>query len=439
MTQPHTVAENPPSGKEVAKQASRFSAGYWLERIYRPTYTRDGERFEVPQWFARMQHGGRREAVGLGTNNREEGSRKAARFYQTLRSKGWDAALRELDPERSNPRSMTTIGEYLDTVKPLFTGREVTWIGYAYALRKIAMEVSGKGIDGGEKYDPFHKPWQEKANKIKLSSLDPLSIEAWKKNVIKAAGKRRLKQLSARRNVNSFILNARTLFGKKMARRLKDKGLAMPINPFEGVDLEDQGSVKYVSTIKAKDLLHAAKTELEPCHAETYKVILLALGAGLRRGEIDMLCATQLDFEDSLIRVINTDDFESKTDESEDVVYVDASLLAELKKHLASPAGFVINNELAPADNRTPGYYRCAETLKHATKWLVAHGVTSSKPLHALRKEFGSIINAQADIHTASQQLRHSTIKTTAAVYTDKRRRATSAVPIGDMLKTANQ
>jgi integrase len=69
------------------------------------------------------------------------------------------------------------------------------------------------------------------------------------------------------------------------------------------------------------------------------------------------------------------------------------------------------------------------------TTWLRAHGVTGDRPLHTLRKEFGSIICAAADIYTASRQLRHKQLGTTAAHYTDHRRRDT--VPVGGLLAVA--
>ena len=72
MTQLETTEQNNGSGKAVAKHASRFSAAFWTSRVYRPTYTRDGDRHEIAEWFARVQYAGRREAVGLGTNAREE-------------------------------------------------------------------------------------------------------------------------------------------------------------------------------------------------------------------------------------------------------------------------------------------------------------------------------------------------------------------------------
>lgn len=421
------------------KQASRFSAAYWLKRIYRPTYTRDGETLEVAEWYAQIQHAGRREKVALGTNDREAASRKAGKFYQRLRAAGWDTALAELDPERANPQNTTTVGGYLATCEPLFNGRKVTWIGYAYALRKIAREITRGQDTEPDKYDPFHKTWQVETDTIKLSALTPISVEKWKRDCIDRVGSNAIAQLRAKRNVNSFLLNARTLFGKKMARRLREHKIETVPNPFDGVELEKTGSPKYVSTITAKDLLRDAKKELEEKDPDAYKVVLLALGAGLRRGEIDMLCTTQLDFEQCQIRVMNTEHFQAKTDESQDTVYVDPGLLAELKKHIDGSGLFVIAPNIAPAANRAPGYYRCDDILKRVTSWLRAHGITGAMPLHTLRKEFGSLVNAATDIHTASRQLRHATIKMTAAVYTDNRRRPASAVPIGAMLAESKE
>ncbi len=287
-------------------------------------------------------------------------------------------------------------------------------------------------MDDDSKFDPFHKPWQKEAAAIKLSELSPASIVKWKRDFIAAAGDSPTKQLRARRNVNSFLINARTLFGPKMAKCLAKEKLPPVPSPFDGVDLENAGNLKYVSSIQAGRLLQAAKKELGP---EAYKVVLLALGAGLRRGEIDMLERSQIDSQNSLIQIVNTEFFRAKSDSSLGVVYVDTGLLTELQQHVHGNGRFVIDPTTAPGAKRGPGYCRCKETFKEVSKWLRDNGVDGLKPLHSLRKEFGSVINHATDIHTASRQLRHSTIKMTAAVYTDHRRRAASAVPIGDMLK----
>ena len=96
---------------------------------------------------------------------------------------------------------------------------------------------------------------------------------------------------------------------------------------------------------------------------------------------------------------------------------------------------FVVEPDSPAKPERRGQFYRCAATLARVTTWLRSKGVLTNKPLHTLRKEFGSIVNSQADIHTASRQLRHSTISTTSAYYADNRRRST--VNVGEMLKEA--
>src|SRR5262245_46491448 len=100
MIKHHEVSQNPQSEQQVNKQFSRFSAGYWESRVFRPKYTRNGETFEVAEWYAQPQHAGRREKIALGTNTREEAGRKAAKLYSTIRSKGWEEALRQFAPDR---------------------------------------------------------------------------------------------------------------------------------------------------------------------------------------------------------------------------------------------------------------------------------------------------------------------------------------------------
>jgi hypothetical protein len=67
---------------------------------------------------------------------------------------------------------------------------------------------------------------------------------------------------------------------------------------------------------------------------------------------------------------------------------------------------------------------RCDPVFDRAIAWSKAHGVRGRKPLHALRKEYGSLINEKYDLVTAKKLLRHSsvavppriTLKTTSAV-----------------------
>src|SRR5262245_2148644 len=96
-----------------AKPSSKFSAAFWVTRIYRPTYTRQGMRHEISEWYARIQHGRRREQIGLQTNDRQEGARKAARLYQLVRTQGWASVLAEFRPdvETAAARDLQTVGD----------------------------------------------------------------------------------------------------------------------------------------------------------------------------------------------------------------------------------------------------------------------------------------------------------------------------------------
>jgi hypothetical protein len=81
--------------------------------------------------------------------------------------------------------------------------------------------------------------------------------------------------------------------------------------------------------------------------------------------------------------------------------------------------------------------YRCNPTLERLTEWLRVHGVSGKKPLHTLRKEFGSRICDQYGIYAASRALRHADIAITSQHYLDKRARTTSG--LGSLLAQAEQ
>jgi integrase len=352
-----------------------------------------------------------------------------------LREKGWDAALKQLSPDRnSTPKNQTTIGSFIDIVRPLASVRPRTFEIYAYALRKIAREATGAKDTSRSGFDPKGLGWRQATDLLLLSKLTPNAVAQWKAKVLAEATQNPVARQRARRNVNSFVRNARALFSRKILKRLKAKDIVLP-SPlaFEGFEFEEQGNTKYDSKIDATALLQNARSELAETDAEEWKVILLALGAGLRRSEIDGLCWSQLDAVRGEIRIVNHEYFQAKTDGSEGKIFVDPGLMAELGRFQIEPDTTpVVDGNIPFRQSSGRQYYRCQETFERVTSWLRNHGVTGDKPLHTLRKEFGSIICAAADIHTASRQLRHSNLATTAAFYADHRRRV--SVPVTEML-----
>jgi integrase len=167
-------------------------------------------------------------------------------------------------------------------------------------------------------------------------------------------------------------------------------------------------------------------------------VVLLALAAGLRKGEIDTLCWHQIDFERRVIRVEHTDTASLKSADSRGEVPIDSSVVELLRGFRARASGaFVIESGDNVSGPRAWGrHYRAQSVFDRVTAWLRKHGVTAKKPLHELRKELGALITAEHGIYAASRVLRHADMSTTAAHYTDLKTRPT--IPVGEWLLPQN-
>jgi integrase len=95
---------------------------------------------------------------------------------------------------------------------------------------------------------------------------------------------------------------------------------------------------------------------------------------------------------------------------------------------------FVIESDSEPDSGALfYGQYRCQDHIRELIAWLRSKGVVSRTPLHALRKEFGSQINARYGLTAAQEMLRHADIAVTAAHYVENKRR--SVLGFGHLLK----
>ena len=223
---------------------------------------------------------------------------------------------------------------------------------------------------------------------------------------------------------NSTIRQARSLFAGKILKFLPELRLPDPI-PFHAVEFFPRQSAKYFSRIDAKTLLQEAHRELTKRDSPAFLAMLLALSAGLRKGEIDSLQWHQVDFSRQLIRVESTDAASLKTADSRDEVAIDANTISLLRSFHAKKTGpFVIDGEGAEGGPKKWGQnYRAGAVFDRLTAWLRKHGVTARKPLHELRKELGALVTAEHGIYAASRVLRHSNVATTAAHYSDLKTR----------------
>lgn len=420
------TTQNKKSVQAVSKQKtkSRFAktdVRYWHQVILHADYTRDGIRHFLPEWSVKVQHGGRRETFGLGTPNRAAAAEKARQIYLGLKAEGWDAVLARFKRKQSPDSPVTTVGQFLGAVEAVWSGKAKTLADYARAFRTIVADIFG--VDGGNrKYDyrsGGREAWLAEVNQLKLRDLSPQLIQKWKIRFLKRAGNSPAKRQSAATSVNSLLRQAKSLFAPRV---LKFVPIDLPAFPFEGVQFEPRSSARYQSAFKVEDLIRAAQEKLP---LEQFKIFLLALMAGLRRNEIDKLEWNAFNWDRNLISIRATEFFQPKSEDSTGDVEIDFEVMELFRGFKARASGtFVIECSVAPRPGASYSHYRCQRLFEKLGTWLRAHGVEGKRPLHTLRKEYGSQVCAKHGIYAASRALRHADIAITSQFYLDKRQPA---------------
>ena len=440
MAQQESIPQNKQSGQEVAKgqasdlpgrRAAKTHKDFWRARLERRCYTHEGELSEVNEWSIRIQHLGRRKSFALGTNNQEVAAVKARDIYLAIVAQGWQAAEELFNPEMVVRKDDPTLGDFLRAVEAKAELKPKTYRLYCGFFRKIVADVF-RIAEGKARFsyrDGSRARWLEKVDAVKLANITPDRINDWRTYYIKRAGSNPIRRQSAIRNANSYVRCARALFSTKWLSRL---GLRLPTPlPFQGVKVERNRAPRYKISIGVGMLLTDARKELAEKDTPAYLVFLIALGAGLRKGEIDCLEWKHINLDKGVIAVETTEFRGVKTPESEAEVEIDPELGKELLAH-KSKSRFVIESCAPPRPGLDRQYYRAEAVFQRLYLWLRSKGVNTSKPLHTLRKEFGSIINEHFGLYAAMTALRHADIKTTSSHYTDNKRRI--ALPLTKIL-----
>jgi integrase len=417
----------------AARQAKRSPnnktlLSYWRKRIFQPSYVRDGQRIISPNFCIELQHAGERRRWSLGPGTRETAAARARSIFIYLTANGWPATIAKFKPQ-SAPQSDVTAGAYLEAARRTCDLNPKTFAGYSCALVKICADLGGFSDDRRKFGDgKAHKIWREKVLSIKLSSLTADRIQEWKVAFLSRAGSDPISQRSAKVSVNSFLRCAKSLFSPRIITHVKLE-LPTPL-PFAGCQFEPRPSSKYRSTFDITQLVRTATEALAPTDPEAYKVFLLASMVGLRRKEIDLLEWSAFRWEEGTIRIETTEHFAAKSEDSLGDVAVDPQVMDAFRGYLATSQGaFVIQSSQSPR-SVAYNFYRCEEAFGRLIAWLRSQGVRSLKPLHTLRKEFGSAVNATHGIHAASRALRHSAVAVTDQYYTDNRKRVTSGLGV---------
>lgn len=409
----------------VIARYAKTDVRYWQSCLFQAASNHDGKKTVGRDWSVKIQHLGRRETFGLATPNKAVAAGKARDIFLSLKGAGWDATLAKYKPKaKAKTQVVTTVGDFLQAVVANTGGNRKTVEAYCRAFRTIVADAVGLK-EGKQKYDARkggRAAWLAKVHDVKLAAVTPQRVQAWKIRFLRRADDDPLRQRTARISVNSLLRQAKSLFAPDRLKFI-DAKLPDPL-PFSGIQFEPRPSMRYRGSFDVERVIADAQRELP---TEQLKIFLLAGLAGLRRNEIDKLEWVAFRWEVNSIRIDTTAFIRPKSEDSAGDVEVDVELMDVFRRFAnGATTGFVVESQVPPRLGATYSHYRCERHFKRLMTWLRAHGVIGPKPLHNLRKEYGSQVCAKHGIYAASQALRHSDIAITSQHYLDRRRRATA-------------
>jgi integrase len=413
-----------------AAAVTKHSKFYWRERVFRPVI----KGAQVTNYCVQMSCEGIQRSLSLRTPNREEAAETARTWFIYLNTNGWaafDAKYRTPSATslsghpRSDDNSVLTVGDFLTAVRTESDLHRQTLADYERAFRTLVGGVLKMGSRGKARGRTNHQKWRESVDSVPLTAIDANRIETWRKAYIERAEDDELLRRRYVTTTNSYIRRSKALFSKRVLGKLRS--IKLPeLLPFDGIESGGRPDNRFYGIsggASIEDLIPAAVVELD---TEVLKVFILAAGLGLRRREIDVVEWSWVDFVNGTLTIRPTADYRLKSHAAASVLPLEQEILMLMRGWRSAAKGrFIVESESGSAGQHP---YRCEGVFQTLIAWLRQKGVDDLKPIHVLRKCFGSRIVMTYGIHAASSALRHRDISTTAAHYLDTRPRVTAGI-----------
>jgi len=339
-------------------------------------------------WHLRKQLNGNRKLVSLKTKSKTTATSRANRFLTTLEDTGsWDKAVAELHGKKVLKKGESPTFDQMkvlyeafqaSTAKPI---RENTQTNYLNALKRLMS-------------------WAD-AETVADIDLDNLTNDS---------------------NTSENIKIAKSIFKPACLKFYKKQGTELE-NPFADFEAHSSKPTPYepLDPKQAKSIWNDAVKHEEPLKG---LIVLLAMGVGLRISEIDKARVSWITYtkEGANFKVQKEDDYLPKNRCSRTIpISIDlADTLLKLRSN-ASPND--ADPYLVPGAGR--GKYRHGRAYRGLVDWLGKRGVVDKRPLHSLRKYFGSIVFTNLGIESAASYLGHADISLTYSTYASLTKKAT--------------
>ena len=427
------------NAKTVRVRSGMGTANYWKSRLYRNTYKdRKGATVDVPEYYVRMRYAGITRQVRLDHSNRDTAADQALELFNRVQVQGW----RVVDDRKAHlPASASVAGflvAYEKATKSMERApRPITVRLYSRCLLQLCRIAGVKNI----------------------RELTTEKIERARDKYRAAARGVGRDDASIRNTLSNITRNAGACFSREARTIMQRNGLTLE-NPFTGIkcgsDIQqvsplpraiveriwadapklrdgdpnakdpklDQYIRRYKKTHEGREPGRWVPVDFSEPHVDAYAALLLAFGCGLRANECDKCRWSWLskdDRGDCFIEVRKEADFIAKGGSGR-IVKIPANLYEALLNTRQDAGEYVIGGRASTESSmQGGGLYRRPNTFRVVNEWLRSLGVEAGKkygkPLHALRKQFGSAIATEFGLFHAQKLLGHGSPTITARHY----------------------
>jgi integrase len=333
------------------------------------------------QYILRKRYKGKEREIRFGSDKKIAKS-KAIRFLATAETSGYEIALGELEG-----RPVIKAGS-----DPTFEEMKTLYLDFV-ASSAVPPRQNTIKLNLGRL-----SLFMRKGEWTRISQIDAGKLpKIWFKEPTPTP--------SQKRTFASAIASAAGVFRRDALRHYRDEKKVILENPFKGTQVVKAKVQQYIPVAESirENIWNDCEKELEPFDT---MVVLLALGAGLRRSEA---CAALPSWfikqaENVLIHVKEEPHFQPKEEEAGFV-----PIPTELYERLLKLRGDSTNPRFVPNTNDNLKANRLNKRYDIINRWLRSKGMTGKKPLHNLRKECGTLIaRVTGDILQAAKILRNT-------------------------------
>ena len=412
------------SSSSSGRALSKTTALYWQKKAYLET---KGD-WASDHYHVRIQAHGVRRKVSLKATTKESAGREALEFYVDVLANGWKETVSEPTPGVTDcgGAALTTMGDWISQASPVSHARGTTVGKYAESLRTIVGEILD--LKGARKPEA-----KSRINGFPVASLSKKVLQGWINTRLE-----RLKLLDpitcarGQNTIRTNVRNSRALFSESIREAIKEQHGVEMEDPFAGLRLPKAQITRYTTRFSAELLLKTAAAELGGAppaggeeeaisRYEQWKILYLALVAGLRYNEIDKLRVRDICLDSGRISIRAHSNFQPKAAASEGDVLVGDTAKEVMLGMLENCHGEWFVREERSNRNKS---YRTGCHHDRLLIWLRSYSEKGScpladvpKPLHELRKEAGNLVNNSHGLNEAKNFLRHANIAVTATYY----------------------